>query len=396
MVAMQFSCPHCGGLFQVDSSLGGQQVSCPHCRNVVVLPAMASQPLPGLGTAQDPAGTGGGTPGPWGQEMPVRPPGQLPGFPQGGQMPAQTLAGPERPLAPTPNLAPQPRMPSSQERPLTSAPTPAPGVPPQPRGAGQERPRPGPQAPRPLRPMPLGAAPASATPGQERPLGSPSHAPTPPTGAGDRVSEAARSGGGVQMPGIPPSAPKAPAVPTTPRPRPAGVEPQMPSAPVPAAPRPAAPGRPEVPLSSPTPLGEAPAGTARLPMTGPQPTVAALGGVESLLPPGPAADATVRPRGGGVGPQTAFSPPNSGTTVPQPASGLARPIVLPTPDGGVVRLREPAKTVGAGDDALELRSRSAVQKEVWRFKKNLIIWLIGLVLLCLTIAILMLLGPIPK
>ena len=47
MVAMQFSCPHCGGLFQVNSSLGGQQVSCPHCRGVVMLPAMAGHPQPG-------------------------------------------------------------------------------------------------------------------------------------------------------------------------------------------------------------------------------------------------------------------------------------------------------------------------------------------------------------
>jgi hypothetical protein len=69
--------------------------------------------------------------------------------------------------------------------------------------------------------------------------------------------------------------------------------------------------------------------------------------------------------------------------------------VLPTPDGGIVRLREPAKTVGEGDDATELRSRSAAQKETWRFKKNLIMWGIGLLLLLITIVILMLLGPIP-
>ena len=52
------------------------------------------------------------------------------------------------------------------------------------------------------------------------------------------------------------------------------------------------------------------------------------------------------------------------------------------------------KTVGSGDDATELRSRSAVQKETWRFKKNLIMWAIGLLLLGITIIILLLLGPI--
>lgn len=129
-------------------------------------------------------------------------------------------------------------------------------------------------------------------------------------------------------------------------------------------------------------------------MTGPQPTAAAMGGVESLLPPGPAGEAAVGPRGGGVRPQTPFTPASPGTVLPQPASGPARPIVLPTPDGGIVRLREPSKTVGSGNDATELRSRSAVEKETWRFKKNLIIWAAGLLVLLITIVILILLGPI--
>jgi len=52
--------------------------------------------------------------------------------------------------------------------------------------------------------------------------------------------------------------------------------------------------------------------------------------------------------------------------------------------------------VGSGDDTLELRSRSSVEKEKWRFKKNLILWAFGLLILGLTIIILMNLGPIPK
>jgi len=68
--------------------------------------------------------------------------------------------------------------------------------------------------------------------------------------------------------------------------------------------------------------------------------------------------------------------------------------MLPTPDGGLVRLRDPVKTLGSGDDAIELRSRSSEQKEAWRFKKNLIMWAIGLLLLGFTIIILMILGPI--
>ena len=84
------------------------------------------------------------------------------------------------------------------------------------------------------------------------------------------------------------------------------------------------------------------------------------------------------------------------STFPQATGGAPRPIVLPTPEGGYVRLREPTKVVGSGDDALELRTRSTVEKEKWRFKKNLIIFTFGLLLLGATIVILMMLGPIRK
>ena len=32
---MQFCCPYCQGIFQIDEVLAGQQVSCPHCAHVV-------------------------------------------------------------------------------------------------------------------------------------------------------------------------------------------------------------------------------------------------------------------------------------------------------------------------------------------------------------------------
>ncbi len=89
-----------------------------------------------------------------------------------------------------------------------------------------------------------------------------------------------------------------------------------------------------------------------------------------------------------------FSPSSPGTMLPQSTGGPARPIVLPTPDGGIVRLRDPVKTIGSGDDAIELRSRSSEQRETWRLKKNLIMWTVGLLVLGITIIILMMLGPI--
>ena len=49
-----------------------------------------------------------------------------------------------------------------------------------------------------------------------------------------------------------------------------------------------------------------------------------------------------------------------------------------------------------GTMTLELRTRSSVEKEKWRFKKNLIMWTFGLLVLGVTILILMFLGPIRK
>lgn len=40
MATMQFTCPHCSGVFQVDSSMAGAQVACPQCQGVVAVPAM--------------------------------------------------------------------------------------------------------------------------------------------------------------------------------------------------------------------------------------------------------------------------------------------------------------------------------------------------------------------
>ena len=222
MVAMQFSCPHCGGLFQVDSSLGGQQVSCPHCRGVVVLPAMAGHPQPGC-----------------------RPGGAEPVL--AGPAPGQSRSG--RSVHPVrPSFAPQPQLPPSQERPLG----PAPGFPPQPTvPTGQERPRQGPQFQRPLRPVPLGSQPAGPAPGQEQPLGVSPRVPVPQTRVVDKAPDQARGVGGPQRPL---TAPRVPSGPATPGARP-GRGPARWSRGSPAHDIPAAPGRPEVPLSSAAHLG---------------------------------------------------------------------------------------------------------------------------------------------
>jgi len=44
MSAVQFHCPLCDGLFQVDDSLAGIEVNCPHCQGLVTVPDFAAAP----------------------------------------------------------------------------------------------------------------------------------------------------------------------------------------------------------------------------------------------------------------------------------------------------------------------------------------------------------------
>jgi hypothetical protein len=46
MPAMQFACPLCAGLFEVDSDLVGQQVICPTCEGLVLVPEVDDEPQP--------------------------------------------------------------------------------------------------------------------------------------------------------------------------------------------------------------------------------------------------------------------------------------------------------------------------------------------------------------
>ena len=46
MSSVQFHCPLCDGLFQVDDELSGIEVNCPHCQSLVTVPDFAAPPLP--------------------------------------------------------------------------------------------------------------------------------------------------------------------------------------------------------------------------------------------------------------------------------------------------------------------------------------------------------------
>lgn len=52
MSAVQFHCPLCDGLFQVDDALSGIEVNCPHCQGLVMVPDFAGPPQPTSETLQ--------------------------------------------------------------------------------------------------------------------------------------------------------------------------------------------------------------------------------------------------------------------------------------------------------------------------------------------------------
>lgn len=68
--------------------------------------------------------------------------------------------------------------------------------------------------------------------------------------------------------------------------------------------------------------------------------------------------------------------------------------MIPTEDGTFVTLREPLRTVGEGDEEIELRSLTAEEKERKKLKKNLIVWGFGLVIIAIAVYALLTMGPI--
>jgi hypothetical protein len=68
--------------------------------------------------------------------------------------------------------------------------------------------------------------------------------------------------------------------------------------------------------------------------------------------------------------------------------------VIPTGDGSVVTVREPVKTVGEGDDEVELRSRTPEERAKRRLRKNLVLWGFGLIVMAIVLIILLTTGPV--
>ena len=94
------------------------------------------------------------------------------------------------------------------------------------------------------------------------------------------------------------------------------------------------------------------------------------------------------------GRQPAAAAPGGATPLRAASGPASGSIVLPTEDGGYVKLREPVKTIGRGDDAVELRTLSPEEKARRKFKRNLILWGFGLVMIAITLALLLFMGPL--
>ena len=69
----------------------------------------------------------------------------------------------------------------------------------------------------------------------------------------------------------------------------------------------------------------------------------------------------------------------------RPATSLGKQIegtvLIPTDDGSYARVYEPKRTVGYGDEEVELRQLTAEEKAWRRFKRNVIMWTIGTLIL---------------
>ncbi len=130
----------------------------------------------------------------------------------------------------------------------------------------------------------------------------------------------------------------------------------------------------------------------------PRPVPVSGGGqADSLLPPTGAVPQLPPGVGGTPAPITksgATPIPASARTRQSGAAATGSSIVLPTEDGGYVTLREPVKTIGHGDDEIELRTLSPEEKARRKLKRNLILWGFGLLLIAITLALLLFLGPV--
>lgn len=337
---LTLGCPVCTGPFQVLTSMGGQQVACPHCGSPVTIPI--SEPPAGHHV---PGGVEPAVPLPAGETETEPPPAANDLLPPGA-------------APPIPPFVPKKNSRSERSRDRWSAFAAAADLSP---------------PSRPARPASDDFLPPGAR-----------NAPRETESDLPRINEF-----------LPPTAAKAKREPISDL-----LPPNFGSAA--KKPSPAAAAAPSINDLLP-PTGALAKREAFSPQPGPQ-----SGEVENLLPPGAASLDVLLPhgaldfrapetspgadRGAASAPATALDallPPGAGEAaatigeqVAIPAAPKRSPtrhlnvpantIVVPTPEGGFVTIAETPKTVGEGEDVVEIRRLSSEEKAKRRFRKNLI------------------------
>lgn len=114
--------------------------------------------------------------------------------------------------------------------------------------------------------------------------------------------------------------------------------------------------------------------------------------IQSLLPPGASTSGSSGPSSNAA----SLLPPGTGNPAASQPIAAASGHTPTSDDTGLLRLREPVKTIGHGDDEIELRKLTPEEKARKRFKKNLILWGFGIVMLVVTMVILLTLGPVSR
>ena len=344
---MPLSCPLCHGLFQTPLAAAGHQVACPHCSGLITVPPHSVSPPEAYSEGF--------------QTVPeIAPPPADPGrFPPAHQ-PDLSAASQSHPIPLRPQSPADPRT-SQQSLPTTPTEPPSAAarndrLPPQSSRSAAESIKPASRPDRATRSSP--GERTAKTP--QRQQTAPSELPMSPS-AGAQESSRSRP--------TPPPPSQAPEKEKKKRP---AVDDLLP----PGAPAPADANPRRTTVTS----NEAPSN----PILNPPQRPSRATVIDTLLPRG-AGDilpSEVAPGTEVVIPDAPRKQPPLPTNVPAGA------VVVPTPEGGYATIRKKAKTVGRGDEEVELKELTPQEKAKKRFRYNLVMWTVCVIILLIVFLVL--------
>jgi uncharacterized protein YbaR (Trm112 family) len=358
--AVTLACPVCSGPFQVLPAMSGQQLGCPHCGSPITIPPLAPPNVAGpspQGFAEDdapapilPPGVGDVADATAYLPPPVQPPAVAP-EPAGDVVPRSfTDRKATRSAAPSEDRYPPGFVPPKASRTTETVPP-------------ERRPDPPASVDR----YPPGMQPS----GQRPPLTDPSFRDPPRSEPSRPASrDANERSPPPSRPAIDDLLPPGASAPATPEPAPP--PPVVPNVERAAAAPPIDDLLPPGASTSPTASPPFPAAPAH------QPSL-----LDALLPPG-AAESESAPAGAQV------AIPKAPKKLPVVPGNLpAGAIAVPTPEGGFVTVRETPKTIGRGDEAIEVRRLTPEEKARRRLRNNLIIGGFCLAVIVIVVVVLM-------